>query len=60
MSGSIVLCVGPEGGWEDREIDLSEKAGCKIVGLGSLILRAETAAIAAIAILQHHIQLQQK
>jgi 16S rRNA (uracil1498-N3)-methyltransferase len=60
MPSSIVLCVGPEGGWEEREIELAEKTGCKIVGLGSLILRAETAAIAAIAILQHHIQLNQK
>jgi 16S rRNA (uracil1498-N3)-methyltransferase len=60
IQGNVVLCVGPEGGWEDREIELAAKSGCKIVGLGSLILRAETAAIAAIAILQHHIQLNQK
>jgi 16S rRNA (uracil1498-N3)-methyltransferase len=60
ISGSVVLCVGPEGGWEEREIELAQKARCNIVGLGPLILRAETAAIAAIAILQHHIQLNQK
>ena len=60
MPGSVVLCVGPEGGWQDREIDLAAKAGCKIVGLGPWILRAETAAIAAIAILQHHIQMNPK
>lgn len=60
MPSSVILCVGPEGGWEEREIELAEKAGCKIVGLGHLILRAETAAIAAIAILQHHIQLNRK
>ena len=60
MQSNVVLCVGPEGGWEAREIELAENAGCQIVGLGSLILRAETAAIAAIAILQHHIQLNQK
>jgi RsmE family RNA methyltransferase len=60
MSGSVVLCVGPEGGWKEREVELAAKSGCKIAGLGSLILRAETAAIAAIVILQHHIQLQPK
>ncbi|HAQ22744.1 MAG TPA: hypothetical protein DCR10_04265, partial [Acidimicrobiaceae bacterium] len=37
-----VVLVGPEGGWTDDEL-----AGRRTVGLGSTVLRAETAAIAA-------------
>lgn len=42
-----VLLVGPEGGWSDAERD----RGLPVVGLGPTILRAETAAIAAGALL---------
>lgn len=38
-----VVAVGPEGGWDPAELE----AGFETVGLGSTILRAETAAIAA-------------
>jgi 16S rRNA (uracil1498-N3)-methyltransferase len=60
MPDGVILWVGPEGGWEDHEIELAEKAGCTIAGLGSLILRAETAAIAAVSILQHQIHLRRQ
>jgi 16S rRNA (uracil1498-N3)-methyltransferase len=42
-----VLLVGPEGGWSDAERD----RGLPVVGLGPTTLRAETAAIAAGALL---------
>jgi 16S rRNA (uracil1498-N3)-methyltransferase len=42
-----VLLVGPEGGWSDAE----RESGLPVVGLGPTILRAETAAIAAGALL---------
>jgi 16S rRNA (uracil1498-N3)-methyltransferase len=45
--------VGPEGGWADEEIELAREAGWKIVTLGGRTLRAETAAIAIVALLQH-------
>ncbi len=46
----VALLLGPEGGWTDRErAVVSEK--WRSVSLGPLILRAETAAIAALAIL---------
>ncbi len=45
----VVLLVGPEGGWTDRERE-AIGAGWKSVSLGGEILRAETAAIAALAI----------
>lgn len=44
---SIGIFIGPEGGWEDSEIELAKKHQCKIVTLGNLTLRAETAAIVA-------------
>lgn len=49
----IVLMVGPEGGWTDREIELACESGCEIVTLGGRILRAETAGITVVALLQH-------
>jgi 16S rRNA (uracil1498-N3)-methyltransferase len=39
------LFVGPEGGWTDEETAAAQAAGCAIVSLGTLTLRAETAAI---------------
>jgi 16S rRNA (uracil1498-N3)-methyltransferase len=45
------VLTGPEGGWTDRERALASDAGWKPVSLGANILRAETAAIAALAIL---------
>jgi 16S rRNA (uracil1498-N3)-methyltransferase len=49
--GEIALAVGPEGGWADDEVESFKKTGWIPVSLGSTILRAETAAIAATAIL---------
>src|SRR3989344_3727744 len=44
---NIGIFIGPEGGWEDSEIKLTKEHQCKIVTLGKLTLRAETAAIVA-------------
>lgn len=53
-SGSTVVCmVGPEGGWVDGERDLAAQAGFVPVSLGPGILRAETAAIAAVVLIRH-------
>lgn len=52
-SRKITALVGPEGGWEDSEIEAARKKGCSIVTLGGRVLRAETAAISIAAILQH-------
>lgn len=48
----ILLILGPEGGFSDQEIENARAAGCVVAGLGSRILRAETAAIAACALTQ--------
>jgi 16S rRNA (uracil1498-N3)-methyltransferase len=48
--GEILLAVGPEGGWTEDELQLFQTAGWISASLGPTILRAETAAIAATAI----------
>ncbi len=50
--GHVTLLVGPEGGLTDEERDAAVKAGFVARSLGPRILRTETAAIAALAVLQ--------
>ena len=45
----ILLIIGPEGGWDDIEIEKFINAGITPLTLGKLIYRAETAATAAIS-----------
>jgi 16S rRNA (uracil1498-N3)-methyltransferase len=47
------LGVGPEGGWSDGELKMAEDHGLVPLHLGSRVVRAETAAIASVTILQH-------
>jgi 16S rRNA (uracil1498-N3)-methyltransferase len=47
---AVVLAIGPEGGWTEGELQLFRQAGWISASLGNTILRAETAAIAATAI----------
>ena len=42
----LILCVGPEGGWSDAELDLAHQAEIPPVDLGPHVLRIETAAMA--------------
>ncbi len=48
-----VLVIGPEGGWTDAEVASSQNAGFREASLGRLILRTETAVIAALASLSY-------
>lgn len=48
-----VVLIGPEGGWTGEEEALMIAAGYEAVSLGRAILRAETAALSAAAILSH-------
>lgn len=50
---SVIALVGSEGGWTHEEIALAREGGWVIVTLGGRTLRAETAAIAISALLQH-------
>ena len=52
---SILVLVGPEGGWTQNEVATAEGMGCIPITLGPRILRAETAAMIATGILQHRL-----
>jgi len=49
---SVTVFIGPEGDFSPEEIALAQRAGLTPVRLGPRVLRAETAAVAAVAILQ--------
>lgn len=49
-AGSLVLIVGPEGGWTAEERSKAEQRGCLLTTLGGLTLRADAVAVAALAI----------
>ncbi|MGA9391570.1 MAG: RsmE family RNA methyltransferase [Candidatus Sulfotelmatobacter sp.] len=49
-ASEIILAVGPEGGWTEAELRSFQQAGWISASLGTTILRAETAAIAATAV----------
>jgi len=53
VSSPVVALVGSEGGWTDQEIAEASDAAWRIVTLGGRILRAETAAIAVVVLLQY-------
>ncbi len=46
----LTLVVGPEGGFSDAEIEAARAAGSPIASLGAARLRADTAAIVAVAL----------
>lgn len=48
---SVLVVVGPEGGFGNRELQLARAAGARFASLGSRTLRAETAALAALAVI---------
>ncbi len=50
VDGTVIL-IGPEGGWTDEELELARTEGVRFRRLGPRRLRAETAAIAAIAVM---------
>ena len=50
--GEVVIALGPEGGWTNEELTVFREAGWISASVGSTILRTETAAIAAMAVVQ--------
>jgi len=52
----VALAFGPEGGWTDGEQEQFRAAGWIAASLGNTILRAETAAIAAVAVAMSQLQ----
>ncbi|HSQ20705.1 MAG TPA: 16S rRNA (uracil(1498)-N(3))-methyltransferase [Blastocatellia bacterium] len=51
-SGSVIALIGPEGGWSEDEMEALNDYGCTAVTLGPRVLRTETAAVVAIALIQ--------
>ena len=49
---SVAVLIGPEGGFSSAEIEKTREYGFQVVSLGPRILRAETAPIVALALLQ--------
>jgi 16S rRNA (uracil1498-N3)-methyltransferase len=51
----VVLAVGPEGGWSDAEAERLASCGAKSLAWGTRVLRAETAVLAGLSVLQHRL-----
>ena len=47
------MLVGPEGGFSDQEVIISQKHGALVVTMGPRILRTETASLAAVATIMY-------
>jgi 16S rRNA (uracil1498-N3)-methyltransferase len=52
-SNSVALAIGPEGGWTGAEVEAARAAGFAEASLGRLILRTETAVLAALAVVNY-------
>ncbi len=53
----IGIIIGPEGGFEDSEVENAISVGGKVVSLGSRILRTETAAMTAVGMCMLHVEM---
>jgi 16S rRNA (uracil1498-N3)-methyltransferase len=49
----LIILLGPEGGWDPAEVEQARACGFVTIGMGPRILRAETAAVAACALVQY-------
>jgi len=49
---AVSLLIGPEGGFSDVEVQQASASGFQVIQFGPRILRTETAAVSAIAVLQ--------
>lgn len=56
---SVVIVIGPEGGFSEEEVKKLESFGYQSVSLGSRILRAETAAIFSVGILASKLEAEE-
>lgn len=54
---SVGILVGPEGGFDEKEVELARQAGAVVISLGSRILRAETAAVTAVGMGMLHVEM---
>ena len=56
ISPTILIAIGPEGGFSQKEIELAKKAGFMSVSLGKRILRSETAAMAVLSAIMYELE----
>ncbi|TAK72207.1 MAG: 16S rRNA (uracil(1498)-N(3))-methyltransferase [Gammaproteobacteria bacterium] len=54
VRASVAVLIGPEGGLSEQEVVMAEKHGFLLLNVGPRVLRTETAAIAAMTLLQGH------
>ena len=54
---SVGILIGPEGGFDEKEVDLAFENGGKVVSLGKRILRTETAAITSVSMCMLHAEM---
>ena len=52
----IAVIIGPEGGIEEKEVDVLKNSGAKVVSLGKRILRTETAALCMASIIMYELE----
>lgn len=52
----IMLAIGPEGGWSEKELNKLRKSGARVCSFGTHILRIETAAVTACSVILDHEQ----
>ncbi|MBL7158589.1 MAG: 16S rRNA (uracil(1498)-N(3))-methyltransferase [Candidatus Omnitrophica bacterium] len=53
--GKIILFIGPEGDFTPDEITMAKNAKCRLITLGRLVLKSDTAAISALSVLNHEL-----
>lgn len=53
---SVGIFIGPEGGFEEAEIELALESGAKPITLGKRILRTETAGLTTLSVLMFHLE----
>ena len=53
---NIAVIIGPEGGLEVKEVELLQNAGCKVISLGSRILRTETVCLQVSSIIMYELE----
>lgn len=53
---SIGIFIGPEGGFDEEEVEMAEMAGIKKISLGKRILRTETAGLMIVSVLMYKME----
>ncbi len=57
---SVGIFIGPEGGFDESEIEQAKEAGAIPITLGKRILRTETAGLTTLSILMYHLECREQ